>query len=84
MTATGNQFGMSGNMVMGLIFIVPACMIFLVLSAKRFNTTDPGLVACSVVLEMGTVMGWVSIALFATTFQLMGIYIAYLFFFSRS
>ena len=84
MTATGNQFGMSGNMVMGLIFIVPACMIFLILSAKRFNTTDPGLVACSVVLEMGTVMGWVSIALFATTFQLMGIYIAYLFFFSRS
>jgi hypothetical protein len=59
-------------------------MIFLVLSAKRFNTTDPGLVCSAVILEMGTVMGWVSIALFATTFQLMGIYIAYLFFFSRS
>ena len=44
MTATGNQFGMSGNMAMGLIFIVPACMIFLIISAKRFNTTDPGLV----------------------------------------
>jgi len=84
MTATGNQFGMSGNMAMGLIFVVPACMIFLILSAKRFNTTDPGLVCSAVILEMGTVMGWVSIALFATTFQLMGIYIAYLFFFSRS
>ena len=83
MTATGNQFGMSGNMIYGLIFIAPLCLIFLWASGRKFNTTDPGLVASSVLLEMGVVMGWVTIPLFATAFQLMGIYVAYLWFFAR-
>jgi hypothetical protein len=83
MSATGDQFGMSGNMAMGLFVIAPFCLFFLIFSGMKFRTTDPGLVASSVVLEMGAVMGWVPAALFATIFQFMGIYIAYLFFFSR-
>ena len=83
MTATGNQFGMSGNMILGLIFIAPLCLIFLWLSGRKFNTTDPGLVSSSVLLEMGVVMGWVTIPLFATAIQCMGIYVAYLWFFAR-
>jgi hypothetical protein len=83
MNATGNQFGMSGNMAMGLIFIAPLCLVFLWLSGRKFNATDPGLVASCVLLEMGTVMGWVSIALFATIIQCCAIYIAYLWFLAR-
>lgn len=83
MTATGNQFGMSGNMAMGLLLIAPLCLGMLVFSGMKFRTTDPGLVGASVILEMGAVMGWVPAAIFATIFQLMGMYIAYLFFFSR-
>jgi hypothetical protein len=83
MTATGNQFGMSGNMAMGLIFIAPLCFVFIFLSGRKFNTTDPGLVTSCVILEMGVVMGWVSIALFATLFQSCAIYIAYLWFLAR-
>jgi hypothetical protein len=84
MAATGDQFGMSGNMAMGMIVIAPLCLGCLVLSGMKFRTTDPGLVAASVVLEMGAVMGWVPAVIFATIFQFMGIYIAYLIFFSRS
>ena len=82
-TATGNQFGMSGNMIFGLIFIAPLCLIFFWLSGRKFNTTDPGLVCSSVFLELGVVMGWVTIPLFATAIQCMGIYVAYLWFFAR-
>jgi hypothetical protein len=83
MTATGNQFGMSGNMIFGLIFIAPLCLIFLWLSGRKFNTTDPGLVCSTVLLEMGVIMGWVTIPLFATVIQCCGIYVAYLWFFAR-
>ena len=83
MTQTGDQFGMNGNMVMGMIIIAPLCIGLLIVAGMKFRTTDPGLVGASVILEMGAVMGWVPAAIFAMTFQLMGIYIAYLLFYSR-
>jgi hypothetical protein len=84
MASTGNQFGMSGNMAMCLIFIVPLCVGCLIFSGMKFKTTDPGLVMASVALEMGAVMGWLPTALFAIILQLMAMYIGYLLFFARS
>jgi hypothetical protein len=74
---------MSGNMAAGLFFIVPLCLFCLIFSGMKFHTTDPGLVSASLVLEMGAIMGWVPAPLFATIFQLMGIYVGYLLFFAR-
>lgn len=84
MASTGNQFGMSGNIAMCLIFIIPLCIGCLIFSGMKFKTTDPGLVMASVMLEMGAVMGWVPTALFAITLQFMAMYIGYLLFFARS
>lgn len=81
--ATGDQFGMSGNMAMGIFFIVPLCLGCLIFSGIKFHTTDPGLISAAILLEMGAIMGWVTAPLFATIFQLMGIYVGYLLFFSR-
>ena len=82
--ATGAQFGMSGNMVMSMIVIAPMCIGLMIFSAMKFGKTDPGLMSCAIILQMGVVMGWLPAALFATIYQLMGIYIAYLLFFARS
>ena len=83
LSSTGTQFGMSGNMAAGLFFIVPLCLFCLIFSGMKFHTTDPGLISASLVLEMGAIMGWVPAPLFATIFQLMGIYVGYLLFFAR-
>ena len=77
--ATGDMMGMSGNMAMGMIVIAPLSLGMLIFSGMKFHSTDPGLISASVMLEMGAVMGWVPPALFATIFQVMAIYIAYLF-----
>ncbi len=77
-TSTATQFGFTPAGIMGYFFIGILCLGAIIASAKKFNKTTPGYVACAVLLTMGVGMGWFPTAVYAIIFQLMGLYIAYL------
>lgn len=81
--ATADQFGISQTMVMGMIIILPICLGLIIFSSMKFKRSEPGLLACTVILMMGVTMGWMPKAVFASIFQVMGIYTAYIVFYAR-
>lgn len=80
---TSNQFGQSKQFVMGLIAVLPLSLGCVIVSSMKFHKTEPGFVAVSVLLIMFGLMSWIHPALLASTYQVMGIYIGYLWFYSR-
>jgi len=81
--ATAAQFGVTQQTAMGIIPLF-VCGGGLVLSFVKWRKPEPGLIFGSLVLIGALLMGWLSPAIFASLFQLMGIYIAYLLFLARA
>jgi hypothetical protein len=84
MTATANQWGMTPGAIMALIFAFPVCIGAIVLTRIKYRRTEPGIILAFVVIITCAVMGWFPMALFATIFQLCAIYIAYVWWSTRS
>lgn len=82
MDANETQFGMGGNMIMGFI-TGAACLMFIIFSALKFRKSEPGLVISALLLIGGVIMGWLPTAIFASIYQGMGIWSAWLFFGSK-
>lgn len=80
---TDAQFGLSTVAIIGLIFTFPVCIGFIIVSTMRFRKAEPGLISASLVLELALLMGWMPAALFATLFQVMGVYLSYVWFYAR-
>lgn len=80
---TASQFGMTPQMMLGSIAILPLCIGAIFVSTRRFKKADPGFLVCAVLLIMGLVMGWMPAPIVASLFQAMGIYISYLIFLQR-
>lgn len=84
MDAGGEMLGMGGNTFMMFVFTLPLCIGVVIFTALKFKKTDPGLIVAALWMIMAAIMGWMPMALFATVFQVFGIYIGYLLFFSKS
>jgi hypothetical protein len=81
--ATANQFGLTPGAVMALIFALPICVGVVVVTSIKWQRAEPGLIVASLVLLCLACMGWVPMGVFASLFQAMGIYVSYLWFYSR-
>jgi hypothetical protein len=81
--ATATQWGISPTMVWSLIVTLPICLAFIIFSSIKFKKADPGFVVCALMLIMSVLMGWVPKAIFASIYQLCGIFIAYIIFYAR-
>lgn len=79
--ATSTQWGMTPGLVMSMMFTAPLCLGAVVFSSIKFRKTDPGFVTLALFLIMAVIMGFVPKAIFASVYQLLGIYVAYLLFF---
>lgn len=80
---TAEQFGISQSAVMGMVFILPLSIGAIILSSMKFRKAEPGFIVGSVFVIMGGLMGWIAPAIFATIYQSMGIYLAYVWFYSK-
>jgi len=81
--ATASQFGLTAQAIMAMIFALPVCLGFIITSAKKFHKTEPGFLVSALVILMVYMMGWMPAAIFASIYQIMGIYIAYVWFYAR-
>lgn len=83
--ATATQFGMDrADVVMALVFAMPVSVGAIVVASIKWRRTEPGVIFACVVLITCALMGWVPMALFAVVFQVLGVYIAWVWFGSRS
>jgi len=82
-TATGNQFGLTGTAVMAMGFSFPIGLAFTIVSAKKFHKIEPGLLVFALIIMVTYMMGWMPPAIFATVYQCMGVYLAYVWFLAR-
>jgi len=82
--ATAIRLGVTRPTLMAMFIGLPACLGFLFVAQRKWQRTEPGLITCSILLVMLLIMGWMPYAIFASVFQIMGIYVAYLLFFAKS
>lgn len=86
-TATENTsatFGFDAPSFMSLLYGAPIILGAVVISVIKFRRVDPAYLIAAVVIILLGVMGWISLGLFATIYQLMAIYTGYLLFYARS
>lgn len=81
---TSATFGLTTPALMSVLFGLPIILGAVIISSIKFKRIDPALMVTSLVLIMLALMGWVSIALFGLIYQVMAIYIGYLWFYARS
>lgn len=81
---TSATFGLDTPTFMGLFFALPIILGAVVVSSIKFKKAEPGYLVAALVLILVALMGWVEIALFALVYQLMAMYIGYLWFYSRT
>ncbi len=81
--ATGSQFGITPQMLMGVIFALPLCLGAIILSSMKFKKAEPGFIAAAIFLILASLMGWMPTAIFAIIYQVMAIYLAYVWFYAR-
>jgi hypothetical protein len=81
--ATATQFGITPTMVLGMAFIFPLCIGAIIVSSMKFHKAEPGFACCAVLLILGALMGWVPAPVFASTYQALGIYVAFVWFYAR-
>lgn len=81
--ATATQFGITAASLMGTIIALPICIGVIILSAMKYKRTEPGIIVSTIILILTSLMGWMPTAIFATSFQLMAIYLSYVLFYSR-
>ncbi|MDD5338170.1 MAG: hypothetical protein PHG35_01995 [Dehalococcoidales bacterium] len=82
--ATASQFHVTPQMVTGLVFTLPICIGAIILSSRKFLKAEPGFIVCLIALIMSFILGWVPAAVFASFYQALGIYVAYLLVGARS
>ncbi len=82
-TATATQFGLAGQLVTSLPILL-ICFGFILLSSLLVRKMEPGWVISCLILIMGSLLGWVPLALFAIIYQTMAIYLAWIWYGSRS
>lgn len=80
---TEEEFGLTPAAIVGLIFTFPVCIGFIVVSSMRFRKAEPGVLCAALVLILALVMGWMPPPLFATIYQALGIYVSWVWFYSR-
>lgn len=81
----GDTDGTGGtSTLMTLLYAIPIIIGTAIVSNIKWRKTDPALIVAPVVLILVALMGWINAALFATIFQIMAIYIGYLWFYSRA
>lgn len=80
--ATATQFGTTQS-IFGYLFVLPLCVGAVIVSTWKFRKAEPGFIVCGLFLFMGFLMGWVPGAIFASGYQIMGIYTAYVWFYAR-
>jgi len=81
---TSATFGLSTPSLMTIIFALPIIITLVIVSSIKFKKAEPGWLATCLVLIMVALMGWFDMALFALVYQLMVMYIGYLWFYSRT
>lgn len=81
--ATATQFGITPQMLMGVLFVLPLCIGGIILSSMKYGKAEPGFIISAIFLTLGALMGWLPAAIFATLYQAMAIYLAYLWFYAR-
>ncbi len=81
--ATASQFGITTQMLMSLIFVLPICLGAIIVSSIKFQKAEPGFVFSVLAMTGAAVMGWFSGAIYATLLQLMAIYLGYVWFYAR-
>jgi len=81
---TSATFGLDTPTFMGLIFALPIILGAVIVSSIKFKKAEPGYLVSALVLILVALMGWIEIALFALVYQLMAMYIGYLWFYSRT
>jgi len=79
---TATQFGTTQS-VFGYIFILPLCVGAVVVASIKWRKSEVGFIACGLFLFTGFLMGWVPGAIFASAYQAMGIYTAFVWFYAR-
>lgn len=81
--ASAGQFGLTGPAIMAFIFALPVSIGSIIVSFKKFKKGEPGFVIVFVIITMAALMGWFPTAIYATMYQLMAIYLAYVWFYAR-
>jgi len=81
--AGAEQFGVTPQTFTSLLFVLPVCIGAIILSSMKWKKAEPGFVICFVVILCFAIMGWFPLAVFATLFQLMAIYVGYVVFYAR-
>jgi len=81
--ATATQFHITPAMVTGLIFTMPICAGAIIVSSRKYQRAEAGFIVCLIAIILSFIMGWVPAAIFASLYQAMGIYVAYLWFYAR-
>ncbi len=83
-TATANQFGVSTAGLMGMVLIMLLSIGAVVLSTLKYEGKNAyGWAAVGLLLLMGALEGWIPTPVFATLFQLMLVYVAYVLFLTK-
>ncbi len=80
--ATASQFGLTPPGFMSIVVLLP-CLAVCIASSLKYHRIEPGLVASSVFLLMGVLMGWFPISLFAGLNQIEGLYVSFVWFYAR-
>jgi len=78
----GATFHVQWNVITGIFIVLLILGIFIICQMK-FSTSTPGIIAGSLILLMGAVMGWVAAAIMAITTILFAMYFGYVIFFRQ-
>ena len=78
------EFGFTGTALMGIIYLLPISVVSVIISTIKFRKAEPGFLVAALVMIPCVLLGWFSTPLFALIYQLLAIYIGYLWFYSRS
>ncbi len=83
--AIADQMGVSDDpsIAMAIIIVIPLSIVFIIFSSYKFRRVEPGFAVVPLILLMAVLMGWMPKAVFASGFQLTGIYSAFLVFYAR-
>ncbi len=82
--ATAAHLGLTPTTVGGMFIVFPLAVGIMIISSVKFKRIEPGLVVDSVLLILSLLMGWIPAAIFASIYQLMGIYTGYVWFYARA
>lgn len=72
------------NSYVGGVFVMGACLGFIIMSAKMFQTTHPGFVAACAITLAGGLMGWVAPAMLGVIVLFFALYIGYFALFTKT